>query len=194
MAGGGSLGGGHKPKRGKAGKRKQKKRIGFVLDMTPLVDITFLLLTFFMFTTTMAQPQVMQMSVPPEVEVDVPVAMSKLMSFYVDDDGTIYFFRGDETPEKIELKDVKKLATRETVAMQDPNSMITVLKIAGKAPYGLAVSILDELNLAEVSITQQVSRTFDESGKPKQRERRFTIANMEEIDFKKLEEAKGGTP
>jgi len=27
-----------------------KKRVGFVLDMTPLVDITFLLLTFFMFT------------------------------------------------------------------------------------------------------------------------------------------------
>jgi len=28
----------------------KKKRVGFVLDMTPLVDITFLLLTFFMFT------------------------------------------------------------------------------------------------------------------------------------------------
>jgi biopolymer transport protein ExbD len=28
----------------------KKKRLGFVLDMTPLVDITFLLLTFFMFT------------------------------------------------------------------------------------------------------------------------------------------------
>ena len=28
----------------------KKKRIGFVIDMTPLVDITFLLLTFFMFT------------------------------------------------------------------------------------------------------------------------------------------------
>jgi biopolymer transport protein ExbD len=28
----------------------KKKRVGFVLDMTPLVDIAFLLLTFFMFT------------------------------------------------------------------------------------------------------------------------------------------------
>ena len=28
----------------------KKKRLGFVIDMTPLVDITFLLLTFFMFT------------------------------------------------------------------------------------------------------------------------------------------------
>ena len=28
----------------------KKKRVGFSIDMTPLVDITFLLLTFFMFT------------------------------------------------------------------------------------------------------------------------------------------------
>lgn len=28
----------------------KKKRVGFLIDMTPLVDITFLLLTFFMFT------------------------------------------------------------------------------------------------------------------------------------------------
>lgn len=31
-------------------KKPKKKRVGFVIDMTPLVDITFLLLTFFMFT------------------------------------------------------------------------------------------------------------------------------------------------
>jgi hypothetical protein len=40
MAGGGSLGGGGRSKRGKSSKRKAKKRVGFVLDMTPLVDIT----------------------------------------------------------------------------------------------------------------------------------------------------------
>ena len=57
MAGGGeSLGGGPKQKRGKSGKRKGKKRVGFRLDMTPLVDITFLLLTFFMLTTSMTTP------------------------------------------------------------------------------------------------------------------------------------------
>jgi len=51
--GGGALTTGGKPKRGSS-KRKTKKRVGFRIDMTPLVDITFLLLTFFMFTTTMA--------------------------------------------------------------------------------------------------------------------------------------------
>lgn len=46
MAGGGELGGGGRQKRGKHSKRKTKKRVGFRIDMTPLVDITFLLLTF----------------------------------------------------------------------------------------------------------------------------------------------------
>ncbi len=34
------------------GKKVKVKRVGFAVDMTPLVDITFLLLTFFMFTAT----------------------------------------------------------------------------------------------------------------------------------------------
>ena len=63
MAGGGGGLTHERAKRGKHSKRKKKKRIGFHLDMTPLVDITFLLLTFFMFTTTMATPQVMEMSI-----------------------------------------------------------------------------------------------------------------------------------
>ena len=33
-------------------KKVKVKRVGFAIDMTPLVDITFLLLTFFMFTAT----------------------------------------------------------------------------------------------------------------------------------------------
>ena len=77
MAGGGELGGGEKQRRGKAGKRKSKKRLGFRLDMTPLVDITFLLLTFFMLTTSMITPQTMEMSVPPEIDTPIEVEYYK---------------------------------------------------------------------------------------------------------------------
>lgn len=89
MAGGGELGGGGRPKRGKHSKRKAKKRVGFRIDMTPLVDITFLLLTFFMFVTTLTTPQIMDMAVPPETE-DVEVAESKLFTIRVRGDGKIF--------------------------------------------------------------------------------------------------------
>src|SRR4028118_1529226 len=91
MGGGGeSLGGGGHERRGsKANKRKKKKRVGFRLDMTPLVDIAFLLLTFFMLTTTMVTPQVMEMSIPPDTE-DVQVAESDLFTLFIRKDGKLF--------------------------------------------------------------------------------------------------------
>lgn len=92
MAGGG--GGLVLPERQRRGKkhskRKKKKRIGFHIDMTPMVDIVFLLLTFFMYTTTMVTPQVMEISVPKEVEENVEVNQANLFTLYVRGDGKLF--------------------------------------------------------------------------------------------------------
>jgi len=50
-------------------KRKKARRLGVRIDMTPLVDVAFLLLTFFMYTTTMSRPQTMEINLPPDKEV-----------------------------------------------------------------------------------------------------------------------------
>jgi len=182
MAGGGeALGsGGQKVKRGKS-KRKAKKRIGFRIDMTPLVDITFLLLTFFMLTTTMAAPQIMEMSVPPEQE-EVEVAQSQLLQFFVRDDGAIFYSIGADTPEKIDpknLKQIREISVRENMKPENLNKLIVALYTSGEAPYGLVVTILDELNRAEAIIVDNLKKEIDpQTGKPKERQRRFTIAPM----------------
>ena len=56
------------------GKKKKGRRLGVRIDMTPLVDVAFLLLTFFMYTTSMSRPQTMEINLPPDkdVKVDVP--------------------------------------------------------------------------------------------------------------------------
>lgn len=185
--GGGSLGGGSKVKRGSNSKRKAKKRAGFHIDMTPLVDITFLLLTFFMFTTTYAQPQVMEMSVPPEQKSDVEVRESELMQFFINNDAEIWFGLGNEDPEQISLSDVKPIAERENLKEGKINRMITALKVADKAPYGLVINMLDELNLAEVTIIQEISQKVDpETGEPYERQRRFTIADISDEELAKV--------
>lgn len=182
MAGGGeALGSGaQKTKRGKS-KRKAKKRIGFRIDMTPLVDITFLLLTFFMLTTTMAAPQIMEMSVPPEQE-EVEVAQSQLLQFFVRDDGAIFYSMGADTPERIDsknLKQIRDISVRENMKPENLNKLIVALYTSGEAPYGLVVTILDELNRAEAIIVDNLKKEIDpETGKPKERQRRFTIAPL----------------
>ncbi len=188
MAGGGQLGGGGgKPKRGKAGKRKKSKRVGFTLDMTPLVDITFLLLTFFMFTTTMAAPQVLDMTIPPEIDVEVEVRESELMSIFVRDDNKLFWSKGSEDPKSVLLKEIQGLSERENLDPAVRNKLIVALKVSKDAAYGTIVEILDKLNLAEAVITQEIAKELDEQGNPKKRERRFTIAIQTEDEVAKLQ-------
>lgn len=189
MSGGGGALSVQRSKRGKASKRKKMKRVGFTLDMTPLVDITFLLLTFFMFTTTMAAPQIMEMSIPPEVKVQVEVKESELLTILVDDSARIFWYPAREPLQPIKLKDIKGLSERENVKPDiETNKLIVLLKVSELAPYDLVVSILDQLNLAEVAITAEIAKKLDADGKPTKRQRRFTLVNLSEEDYKKLAE------
>lgn len=189
MAGGGSLS--HESsKRGKNSKRKKKKRIGFHLDMTPLVDITFLLLTFFMFTTTMAAPQVMEMSIPPEIKQNVEVKMSELMQIYVRGDNRLFYLPAGsmptDTPQPLEFKDLRALAIRAN--LQVKNKLITSLKISDEAQYGKIIQILDELNVAETKITEEIAKDKDPAtGQPTKRARKFTMAKLTEEEVTKLQ-------
>ena len=183
MAGGGVLGGGGgKAKRGKS-KRKKSKRVGFVLDMTPLVDITFLLLTFFMFTTTMAAPQTLDMSIPPEIDVQIDVRESELLSLFVREDDSIFYAKGSDDPIKILLKDIGALSVRENLDPAVKNKLIVALKTSTDASYGVIVQILDQLNLAEGIITEELNK------EDLARERRFTIAILTEEEKEKIEGA-----
>lgn len=189
MAGGGSLGGGHKPKRGKHSKRKPKKRVGFVLDMTPLVDITFLLLTFFMFTTTMATPQIMEMSVPPE-DVEVEVRDSELLTIMLDKEGDIYYYMGTDVAEKIVLKDLVNYLVKKNLEVKLKNKLITVFKPSNDVGFGQVVGILDALNVAEIGIIEELNKQLDEQGNPIKRQRRFTISDFLDADQAKIDEVK----
>lgn len=192
MAGGGSLGPADKVKRGKHSKRKKKKRIGFHLDMTPLVDITFLLLTFFMFTTTMLKPQIMEMRIPPEMYAQVEVKASELLTIYLRADGKMFWCAGvpdlaTNRPEAFNIEKLKALAVEKNLKPNVRNRLITSLKISDDAPYEKAIAILDQLNQAEVPISDEIAKEMDKDGKPTKRNRKFTIAPMIEEDVKLLE-------
>ncbi len=196
MAGGG---GGLTPpvrqKRGRQSRRKKKARIGFSLDMTPLVDITFLLLTFFMFTTTMLKPQIMEMKLPPEWLQDVEVKASELFTINLMEDGTLFYYTGiasaDNPIKKIAFDKLKSKAIELNLKPNVKNRLITVFKIEESAKYDKVIKVLDELNLAEVPITEAITKDKDpETGEPVKRKRKFTIAPMREDDLKKIEELK----
>jgi biopolymer transport protein ExbD len=186
--GGGMSANAGRSKRGNS-KKKQKKRISFHIDMTPLVDIMMLLLIFFMFTTTMATPQTLDMTIPPEIDVEVEVRESELLSIFVREDDNIFWAKGSEDPKSLKLNEVKALSIRENLDPAVKNRLIVALKTSKDATYGIVVQILDELNLAEGVIAAEITKELDENGNPKVRERRFTIAGLTEEEEAKLEGA-----
>lgn len=164
----------------RAGKKhKKKRRIGIRIDMTPMVDIAFLLLTFFMLTTVFSKPQTMEINLPPD-ESKVDVAESNLMTVRIVPDGTVYCSMGNDVPEVVvqgdEVKEldkkVKALARFRALMVERSNAnpkLITLIKVHRDGQYIYLVDIIDELNLANIT--------------------RFSIAPMIPEDQKLLEKA-----
>ncbi len=183
MSGGGeALGVQHKQRRGKS-KRKAKKRIGFRLDMTPLVDITFLLLTFFMFTTTMLKPQMMEMRIPEDIKDSVEVPCSELMTLVLDNKAQLWYWVCENAPRKIKVTELAKIAAKENLDPKVKNKLITVFKADDGVEYQQVIKVLDELNLAESIIIEALSKDRNpETGLPVERKRKFTIAPLMDKD------------
>ena len=88
-----SGGGGHKG--GKKRAKKQSTRI----DMTPMVDLAFLLLTFFVLTATFSKPKSMDLTfpAPPEKEEDMP-PIKKGITFLLSKADRIFYYEGQFRP------------------------------------------------------------------------------------------------
>ncbi|NTU92265.1 MAG: biopolymer transporter ExbD [Chlorobiaceae bacterium] len=144
-------------RRGKKGRRKSK-RIGFHLDMTPMVDVAFLLLTFFMLTTTFAKSNTMEINIPPETG-EVSVAERNVMTLRVPGDGYAYWSLADEAPRREPLYERSaashtSLSRELRQALQQQfaanRKLVVLVKISEKAKYKSLVDIIDELNLLKI--------------------------------------------
>jgi len=63
------------------------------IDMTPMVDLGFLLITFFIFTTTMSEPNAMKLYMPHEGE-PTSIADSKVLTIILGNNNKVYAYEG----------------------------------------------------------------------------------------------------
>lgn len=136
------------PREKKGKKRKKSRRLGIRIDMTPLVDVAFLLLTFFMFTTSMSRPQTMEINLPPDQNVKVEIAESNLLSLRISDKGELFWNLGIESPKKLERAELSKFLKEKAQA----NPKLTVLvKVDRKGKFEMMVNSIDELTQAGIT-------------------------------------------
>jgi biopolymer transport protein ExbD len=130
------------------GKKKKIKRAGIRIDMTPMVDVALLLLTFFMLTTVFSKPQTMELNLPPaDGKVEVP--SSVLLMLRIEPDMKIYWNMGNE-PTALKAIEFKELRPLLIERLHSIPKLITLVQIDRDARYNDMVDIIDELNLANI--------------------------------------------
>jgi biopolymer transport protein ExbD len=134
--------------KGKGGKKKAK-RVGVRIDMTPMVDVCMLLLTFFMLTTVFNKPQTMELNLPPDAKVKVEVQESALITLRVAANFSIYWNKGSDLKmEKLTLKELRAFLVEQS---RSNPKLVVLIKINRDATYNNMVDLMDEVNLANIT-------------------------------------------
>src|ERR1043166_7954188 len=80
---------------GKKGGKVRSKKTSTRIDMTPMVDLAFLLLTFFVLTSTFAKPKTMEINYPAKPDPhDPPPKINNAITFLLTKDDGIYYYYG----------------------------------------------------------------------------------------------------
>jgi len=149
-SGGGKKGG------GKVRSKKQSTRV----DLTAMVDLAFLLITFFILTTTLQKPKAMDLIMPDKAddqqEVRLPVAASKTMTILLGANNRLEWFMGTSAEPigspvtmgygKNDLR-ATLLEKSKAVKAATGDDMMVIVMPSDKSNYNNMVTVMDELNI-----------------------------------------------
>jgi len=150
---------------GKGGKVRSKKQNSKV-DLTAMVDLAFLLITFFMLTTTLSKPQSMSLGLPDKDPDDktppVKVDENRTMTLMLGDNGKVVYYMGLLNNPIAGPKDIaygkdgirKELLARKKSVLQytgdKTKGIIVIIKPSKKSVYRNLVDVLDEMAITGV--------------------------------------------
>jgi len=148
-----SSGGGHKKGPGV----KKGKKLSTRVDLTPMVDLGFLLITFFIFTTTMSQPTALKLFLPKDTEKPEEqnkIKASGALSIMLGRNDGVYYYEGELAPDgsnfkASNLKDIRQVIIDKKKST-NPQDFVVVIKPGPEATYKNNVDILDEMTINDV--------------------------------------------
>jgi biopolymer transport protein ExbD len=140
---------------------RNKKAVPKV-DLTAMVDLAFLLITFFMLTTSLSKPVAMDVSKPDEPIDDFqePVPASRSMTILLGKNNKVAWYMGEagkNTPVIEGFDTIRKSILANKVKVQTANpdhpkkSLFIIIKPTAGANYKNFVDIMDELRVAEIT-------------------------------------------
>jgi biopolymer transport protein ExbD len=152
---------------GKKGGKVRSKKANAKVDLTAMVDLAFLLITFFMLTTTLSKPQSMSLGLPDKNEKgeDIKVDENRTMTVLLGDNNKLVFYMGllstplagpkdlvfgkDGIRQEL-LKRKKEVLAYSTAKGKPEQGMIVIIKPSKKSNYKNVIDILDEMAISDV--------------------------------------------
>jgi len=141
---------------------KRGKKLSTRVDLTPMVDLGFLLITFFIFTTSLTQPMAFKLALPDESHppiVDNDVNEHKVISLVLKDNQTVGYYFGTDL-QHMQFTDyatgVRKVILQKKADMLRrygrSDDLMVLIKPTDNAAYGNVVNALDEMLITNVKI------------------------------------------
>eukprot|EP01133_Synstelium_polycarpum_P004682 gene4682-5468_t len=146
------------PQNGKARYGSTRQAVPSV-DLTAMVDLAFLLITFFMLTTSLSKFNQMEVAKPVESPVPAAYPASRTMTLLLGKNDQIVWYMGEASKAVLRtanFKTIRKLLMQQQKAVltfhhQDPGKyMIVILKPATGSKYENLVNVLDEMNISGI--------------------------------------------
>lgn len=139
-------------------KRNRAKKIPIKVDLTPMVDLAFLLITFFMLTTTLLEQKAIALIEPIDKGPQTPVSECQVLNLLTDSLGQVYYWEG------LECRAVQPIALTGSHNLKDKireksgflksnclyasgkkKSVICLIKLLPGTRYDNMVKVLDEM-------------------------------------------------
>lgn len=155
--------GGHGKHKGKVRGKKMSTRV----DLTPMVDLAFLLISFFMLTTSLSKPVAMQLTMPKKDDTkkdNTEVKESKVINIILDKNDVIWYYNGLHVAglkktnysasgiREVLYKKQAKVKQQFGLDKEGGSTMICLIKMASTANYKNMVDILDEMDITSTKI------------------------------------------
>ena len=156
---------------GKKGSGKvRSKKSNAKVDLTAMVDLAFLLITFFMLTTSLSKPQSMDLGLPDKEkdplkkDIDIKVDLRRTMTVIMGANDKIKWYHGLlDSPEPngkptdaqygkngLRKEILKRVVSIPQVTGDKEKGLIVIIKPSKKSTYRNLVDVLDEMAICKV--------------------------------------------
>ncbi|MEO6405876.1 MAG: biopolymer transporter ExbD [Ferruginibacter sp.] len=127
------------------------------VDLTPMVDLGFLLITFFIFTTSMMEPKVLEMVEPYKTDND-NLCESCVLTILLADSNNIFYYEGNEDARQIKKSNfstqgIRKILMekkKKVIALRGKNEFSLIIKPTEWSIFQNLITLQDEATLTGV--------------------------------------------